>query len=681
MAGRIRDEDIAAVRDRSKIDEIIGEHVQLGNAGGGNLKGICPFHDEKSPSLSVSPARGLYHCFGCSAGGDVIKFVQDIEHLSFTEAVESLASRAGIQLRYAEGSTGARPQSGQRARLVEANRMAEAFYIEQLSSPDAGIARDFLTARGFDAEAAAQFRCGFAPTGWDALSKHLMSRGFSRDELTLAGLAKQSQRGTLIDRFRGRLLWPIRDVAGDVVGFGARRLTEDDQGPKYLNTPETPIYKKSQLLYGMDVAKREIAKQHKAVVVEGYTDVMACHLAGVTTAVATCGTSFGTEHIGVLRRMLMDSDTFTGKVIFTFDGDSAGKKAAERAFGEEQRLVAQTSVAIAPEGQDPCELRLSGGDAAVRALIDGAVPLVRFVLQQTVNRYDLSTSEGRTAALDASIPQVAAIKDHALRDDYARRLAGLVGIDDPMRVVSRVRGLVRSGERGAAQGNGSQGGSHGAQAGSSRGDGGRGDGRGGDGRGGDGSRGQGSQTQHGQSQPQQGQQGQQGQQSNQRPATSVPERLANLEREVIKAALQLPDSIGKAFDDLGNAAFMVAVHQQLQTAIAAAGGAASAKTGPAWIDQVSAHLPPESEARGAVNALAVEPLRDRPERQAHYAAAMISSLAEKMLARQIAGVEADMRRFTAQEDHDGAGRLSTELMELKRQQRELQLRAIGGEFG
>ncbi|HEU5269202.1 MAG TPA: DNA primase, partial [Jatrophihabitans sp.] len=451
MPGRIHDEDVAAVRDRSSIAEVVGEYVQLRNAGGGNLKGLCPFHDEKSPSLSVSPGRNLFHCFGCSEGGDVIRFVQRIEHLSFVEAVERLAGRAGIQLRYTEGGPGSGRPSGQRARLVEAHVLAAAFYAEQLSSADAAPARRYLDERGFDAAAVAKFGCGYAPAGWDALTKYLLGRGFAPAELTLAGLARESGRGSLIDRFHRRLLWPIKDVGGDVVGFGARRIHDDDRiEAKYLNTAETPLYKKSQLLYGMDLAKREIARQHQAVIVEGYTDVMACHLAGVTTAVATCGTSFGAEHIGVIRRLLMDSDAFAGQVVFTFDGDAAGMKAAERAFAEEQKFMAQTFVAIAPSGKDPCELRQSGGDAAVRALIESRKPLVEFVLRTTVNRFDLDSAEGRVAALDRSVPLVAMIKDHALRDEYARLLAGLVGVDDPNRVVARVRGLVRSGGRASA---------------------------------------------------------------------------------------------------------------------------------------------------------------------------------------------------------------------------------------
>ncbi|MDQ3664174.1 MAG: DNA primase, partial [Actinomycetota bacterium] len=300
MAGRIREDDIALVRERARIDEVVSQHVTLRSAGGGSLKGLCPFHDEKTPSFNVTPSRGYYHCFGCNEGGDVIDFVGKIEGLGFAETVERLADRYGVQLRYAEGgpgSTARREGAPQRSRLLEAHRLAADFYAGQLvDSADAAGGRRFLSERGFDDDAAALFGVGFAPTGGQALLGHLRQKGFGDGELVTAGLVAQSGRGPY-DRFRGRLLWPIRDVAGDVVGFGARRLFDDDRvEAKYLNTPETPIYKKSHVLYGVDLARREIARRSQAVVVEGYTDVMACHLSGVQTAVATCGTAFGEDH-------------------------------------------------------------------------------------------------------------------------------------------------------------------------------------------------------------------------------------------------------------------------------------------------------------------------------------------------------------------------------------------------
>jgi DNA primase len=332
VAGRIRDSDIAEVRDRNRIDEVVGEYVALRRAGGGALKGLCPFHDEKTPSFNVRSTHGTFHCFGCGEGGDVIAFVMKIDHLSFVESVERLAERVGIQLTYEGGGASVQRDRGTRSRMLEAHRAAAEFYMEQLRTPDALKAREYLAERDFDEATATLFGCGFAPAGWDQLTKHLLGRGFELDELYKAGLSREGQRGPM-DRFHRRLLWPLKDLGGDVVGFGARRLFDDDRiEAKYVNTAETPIFKKSQVLFGIDLAKREIARRHQVVVVEGYTDVMAMHAAGVPTAVAACGTAFGSDHISVLRRLLMDDDAFRGEVIFTFDGDAAGQKAALKAF-------------------------------------------------------------------------------------------------------------------------------------------------------------------------------------------------------------------------------------------------------------------------------------------------------------------------------------------------------------
>ena len=429
MSGRIRDVDVAHVRDRSPIDEVVGEYVQLKNAGGGQRKGLCPFHDEKTPSFHVTPSKGFFHCFGCQTGGDVIAFVMKIDHLTFTETVEKLADRIGYQLSYEAGSASAQP-AGKRSRLVAANASAAKFFQEQLKSQDAIIGREFLEKRGFNGEAIKSFEVGYAPKEWDSLTKALRAEGFTLEELTIVGLSKEGQRGP-IDRFRNRLIWPIRDITGDVVGFGARKLAsdEEDNGPKYLNTPETPIYKKSQLLYGLDRAKKEIAKQRQVVVVEGYTDVMAAHLAGVTTAVATCGTAFGDDHIRILRRLLMDDDSFRGEVIFTFDGDAAGQKAALRAFDDDQKFVTQTFVAVEANGLDPCELRQKSGDAAVRDLIARRVPLFEFAIRTQLKNFDLTIPEGRVAALNSTAPLIGKIRDASLRPEYFRTLAGWLGMD------------------------------------------------------------------------------------------------------------------------------------------------------------------------------------------------------------------------------------------------------------
>ena len=359
--------------------------------------------------------------------------------MSFSEAVELLAGRANVELHYEDDSgraTGApdRANVGQRARLVAANAAAAAFFAEQLGTPEAAPARQFLAERGFDRQVAVDFGCGFAPGGWDALTRHLRGKGFTQAELVTGGLAKESSRGTLIDRFHRRLVWPIRDITGDVIGFGARKLMDDDPGPKYLNTPETPLYKKSTVLYGIERAKRDIAKRHQAVVVEGYTDVMACHLAGVTTAVASCGTAFGGEHISVLRRLLMDQDEFRGEVVYTFDGDAAGQAAAMKTFAEDQRFVGQTFVAVEPNGHDPCELRQEHGDAAVRDLIARRTPLIEFVLKTTLADYDLDTVEGRVAR--AGEDRAAAGADQGPRAASGLRPAA----GRPARPARRVRG-------------------------------------------------------------------------------------------------------------------------------------------------------------------------------------------------------------------------------------------------
>jgi len=454
MAGRIRQSDIEEVKARTNIGDIIGDYVSLKTGGVGALKGLCPFHDEKSPSFYVRPGVGRYHCFGCGEGGDVYEFLLKMDHVSFTDAVERLAARIGYQLHYEEGGGGPSESSGNRARLLAANAAAEEFFRDRLSAPDAEPGRRFLGERGFDSAAAAHFGVGFAPKSWDELTKHLRGKGFTQEELLAAGLVSQGDRG-VYDRFRGRLIWPIRDVTGQTIGFGARRLLDDDKGPKYLNTPETAVYKKAQVLYGLDLAKREVSRQDQVVVVEGYTDVMACHLAGVTTAVATCGTSFGVDHIKVIRRVMGD-DNSQGSVIFTFDPDAAGQKAAARAFGEEQRFSAQTYVAVGPDGLDPCDLRLAKGDDAVRRMIDARKPMYEFMIRQTVERFDLDSVEGRAAALRAGAPIVATIRDPASQNGYTRELARLSGaeLQDAVRAV---RTAQRSGSRGDQRGSGQQG--------------------------------------------------------------------------------------------------------------------------------------------------------------------------------------------------------------------------------
>ena len=617
MAGRIRDADIALVRERSPITDVVGAYVQLRPAGAGRLKGLCPFHEEKTPSFSINPLAGLYHCFGCGVGGDVIRFLRDIENLSFVEAVERLASRAGVELTYEGGRGVARAEVSRRQRLIDAHAEAARFYAGCLDSAEALPARRFLQERGFDRAAAERFDVGFAPSGWDALTKHLMNMRFAADDLVAGGLAKYSSRGTLIDRFRRRLLWPVRDLGGAVVGFGARRLFDDDPGPKYLNTPETPIFHKGSLLYGADLARRDIGTRYQAVVVEGYTDVMACHLAGVCTAVATCGTSFGAEHIGVLRRLLLDQDEFRSEVIFLFDGDEAGQAAALRAFKEDQRFVAQTFVAVEPSGLDPCDLRRVSGDAALRDLVARRVPLVEFVLRSVLARFDLETAEGRTGALHEAAPLVARIRDRALRPEYSRRLAGWLGYSDPEPVLTRVAEI--AGERPRAAG--------------------KPPGRaGGEGR-------------------------------------AADEAALAVEREAVKAAVQRPVLAGPAFDALDPAVFTAAQYRAVFGIIFSAGGVTTAGDSAAWVGALSEQAPNDS-ARGVLTALAVEPLRYDGDDVESYIAQVLDRLRELDVTRRTVELKSRLQRMNPIEQADQYNKLLGELLTLEQQRRALRERGV-----
>jgi DNA primase len=434
VAGKISARDIEEVKARVNIADVIGGYVSLKPASAGSLKGLCPFHQEKSPSFNVRPLQGFYHCFGCGAGGDVYKFLQEMESLSFYEAVENLAQKASYTLTYEAGTNA--PDQGQKARIYEANLAASKYFAGQLGTDAASTGRDFLKSRGFDKSAAEVFGVGFAPKGWNNLVDHLKSLGFTEDELLLASLASRGERG-LYDKFRGRLIWPIRDTSNQVIGFGARKLFDDDQGPKYLNTSETPVYHKSAVLYGIDLAKKEISKSQKVVVVEGYTDVMACHLAGVTTAVATCGTAFGDEHIRILNRMLSANVDNPAEVIFTFDPDEAGQKAAMRAFADADKFHANSYIAVGPDGLDPSDLRVQKGDEAVLLMIDSKKPIYEFAIKQKLKNFDLSSVEGRVGAARAAAYVIATIRDSAMRSVYLREVSNWVNLD-----VSEVSALV-----------------------------------------------------------------------------------------------------------------------------------------------------------------------------------------------------------------------------------------------
>ena len=431
---RVKQSDIEELKSRLDLVEIVSGYVPLKPASAGSFKGLCPFHSEKSPSFNVRSSPAFYHCFGCGAGGDVFKFIQEIESVSFGDAVIKLAEKIGFPLTLEDGG-----EQSSRSRLLAANQAAAAFYAEQLQSEEGQYARDFLVSRGFAPETWARFGIGYAPKGWQNLIAELQERGFTLDELVLSGLAMQSDKGGY-DRFRGRVLWPIRDANSQVLGFGARKLYEDDQGPKYLNTPETPVYHKSAVLYGLDSARKAIVKNKQIVVVEGYTDVMACHLAGVETAVATCGTAFGEEHIKVINRLFGSASGEPANVIFTFDPDAAGEKAALRVYSDTDKFNALTFVAVGPDGLDPSDLRQQRGDAAIPQMLEARKPLFEFVIRHRISKYSLVDLDARVAAARSAAPVVAQLVDPALRSGYTRSLAEWVSLDvnEVAQIVSQV---------------------------------------------------------------------------------------------------------------------------------------------------------------------------------------------------------------------------------------------------
>jgi DNA primase len=630
VGGRINEEDIAAVRDRARIEEVVGSYVTLRSAGG-TMKGLCPFHDEKTPSFQVTPSRGYWYCFGaCAEGGDVIDFMRKIDNLSFVEAVERLADRVGIQLRYTD-ETGPRLEPGARSRLAEALRLAADFFVEQLSSPDAMTARQFLAERGFDREAAERFDVGFAPRDGRALLQHLRGRRFSDQELVSAGLARESGW----DFFQGRAVWPIRDSGRQVVGFGARRLFDDDRMPaKYINTPETLLYKKSQVLYGLERARTAISKKSQAVVVEGYTDVMAAHLSGVDTAVASCGTAFGDDHARLLRRLMGNHDAFHGEVIFTFDGDEAGQAAALKVFAGDQNFVTQTYVAIEPTGLDPCDLRLQRGDAAVRELVARRVPLYRFVMSNLLQQHDLDRVDGRLAALRAAAPLVASIRDNGLVAGYVRELAGLLGMDIEEVRAEVMRAAARSGRRPVTR---------------------------------------------------------RGTTADPRP-TAEPEigpvlpllpspgdRLLTTERQTAKLLIQNPNLFPDAWDGLTTADFTHPAYAAVFTAVEKASvevGAVGVTPDTEWVHQVSAACEAD-EIRSLVASLAVEPLPVHGEVTVRYAIANSAALQLLTVMRTIAALKSKLQRTNPVEEQHKYNQMFSELVVLEARRKALHTRSIG----
>lgn len=644
MAGRLPDRDIAAIRERVRIEDVVGEYVALKRAGADSMKGLCPFHDEKSPSFHVRPNHGHFHCFGCGEGGDVFAFLQKIEHIGFIEAVEQMADRLNYKITYEGGGTSVQRDRGTRSRLVAANAAAHEFYVSQLGEPEAETGRKYLTDRNFDHNVAREFGLGYAPGGWDTLTKHLLRKGFEFKELEAAGLSRQGQRGPM-DRFHRRLLWPIRNLGGDVIGFGARRLFDDDtMTAKYINTPETVLYKKSQVLFGLEYAKRDIAKGHQAVVVEGYTDVMAMHQAGVKTAVASCGTAFGDEHLAILRRLLMDDNFWRGEIIYTFDGDAAGQAAALKAFSGDQKLAGQTYIAIAPDGLDPCELRQRSGDGAVRDLVARRVALYEFVIRGIITKYedpgtkDMSP-EQQVNALREAVPVVAQIKDNALRKAYATKLAGWVGWDDLQMIVRRVGDEARKNARGG-----------GPAAPTSR---------------------RGAAPERDASQPVPA-------------ATPSPRDPALMpQRQALVAALQYPAFSGPVFDSLETECFTHPAYVAIHAAIVESGGTAAGLGGAEWVATVADNTD-DLTMRALVSELAGEQLPVKTEADIpRLVTGVLARVQETSVGRQIADLKSKLQRISSTEQTEAYFGLFGDLVALEQYRKSLMTQAMGNsdDFG
>ena len=418
--------DIDRVREATDLVELFSEVTKVRKSGRSYMA-VCPFHQEKTPSMSLDRGRGLYHCFGCGEGGDVFTFLQKTQGLDFYEALENLARRAGITI---ERDADAARKRGRRDAAVAAVRRAIDVYHDRLKkSPEAGPARAYLRSRGYDIEIIDKWKIGFAGTDWDTLTKALRSAGIDDKAMTDAGLARRGRHG-LYDFFRGRLMFPIHDVRGDAVGFGGRRIADVDPkstnnpNAKYVNSADSLVYHKARVLFGLDKARQKISDEGRAVIVEGYTDVIAMHEAGVSTAVATCGTALGDGHFDLLRR-------FTETVVLAFDSDEAGTQAALRSDDLESpfRLDLDLRVAVMPDGLDPADLVQQDRVAELVEAVQSARPLLEHRIEHEVSRFDLGGPEGRARALHAAAEQLKRVGDEIARNEYARFVARLIGVD------------------------------------------------------------------------------------------------------------------------------------------------------------------------------------------------------------------------------------------------------------
>lgn len=428
-------DDIEALRQRISIVEVVQSYVALRRVGR-NWVGLCPFHAEKSGSFNVREETARYRCFGCGASGDIFRFVQDIEHVDFVGAIESLAGKYGYQLTYTSGTESKDRQ--RRKRLVETMAAAADWYHDRLlNAPDARAARDYLRSRGLSGDVARNFKLGWAPDDWDAMALALgRDKGVTQDLLRDTGLAFTNKRGKLQDAFRARILFPIISDTGDVLAFGGRILPGSTDPAKYKNSPETPIYSKSRTLYGLNWAKADIVREDQVIICEGYTDVIGFHRAGITRAVATCGTALTEEHVRILKR-------FANRVVLAFDADAAGQGAAERFYEWEAKYEVSVAVAQFPKGQDPGELSLTDPEALRRA-IDDAQPFLGFRLQRVLGSNPTRTPEERARTAERAVTVINEHPDLNVRKIYAGQVATHVGLpvaDVVARVERRTRNV------------------------------------------------------------------------------------------------------------------------------------------------------------------------------------------------------------------------------------------------
>ncbi len=423
---RIRQEDVEAVKERTDIVALVSQYLTLKKSGHDSMSGLCPFHQEKTASFSVSPSKGVYYCFGCGEGGDAVKFLRELEHLSYVEAVERLAQLAGVTLRYEEGSPAERRAAARRNALFQANEAAATLYARMLAEGrEAEEARAYVQERGLTGDSLEGFGIGYAPGYPDFLLRR-MAKDLGPDVLIEAGLATKGEDGVVRDRFRGRLIFPIQDLQGRYLGFGARILPGDARAgeqAKYLNTAETPIYRKGEILYNMHRARQPVARSGQVFVVEGYTDVIGLAQSGIDNAVATCGTALGEGHFKLLSR-------FAQRAVLAFDSDEAGARAAERAFAYQEQYPVQAVVMIMPEGLDPAEFVAKHGAEAVQEAATRARPLVEYMVRRTVDRHDLSNVEGQSAAVAAVLPILQELQDPVRRSEYGHLLADLTGVSE-----------------------------------------------------------------------------------------------------------------------------------------------------------------------------------------------------------------------------------------------------------